>query len=190
MNKGVVMTDTGAVLREKEAKLAAKVRRARLTLESAETELNEVRTALKVLVGMGLAEAPAELAEGAAAPDALNDNQAAVIAMVPDSEERAQQPKQIIETLALIGPELNGDYVRTVLWRAAKRGIIHNKNGLYWRDKEEAPGCKPEASDNSGPVDGSQGAAWHHSPEGSIPSGSTPSQPAEEVDWEDDDVPF
>jgi len=165
------MTDTGTVLREKEAKLEARAKRARSTLESLETQLDEVRTALKVLVSMGLAEAPAELpGDGASGSDALNEKQAAVIAMVPEGEDKAQPPKHIIDALAVIGPDLNGDYVRTVLWRAAKRGIIHNKNGLYWREKEEASGLPPEASNSLGPVTGRRTPSSSIPSEGSIPS--------------------
>lgn len=186
------MTDTGTVLREREAKLEVRTRKARASLESLETELNEVRTALKVLVSMGLAEAPATMADDAPSADALSENQAAVIAMVPQGEDAAQPPKTIIELVNLIGPELNGDYVRTVLWRAAKRGIIHNKNGLYWREKEEAPGLPPEASESLGPVTGRREPSSSTPSEGSIPSGSTPPQETVvAVPWDDDDdIPF
>lgn len=183
------MTDTGTVLREKEAKLEARVKKARVTLESLETELTEVRTTLKVLVSMGLAEAPADLHDdGPSGTDALSENQSAVIAVVPQGEDQARPPKHIIDMVNLIGPELNGDYVRTVLWRLAKRGIIHNTNGLYWREKEEAP-AEAEASSSKGPV-GREGGYPPSTPEGSIPSGSTPPHTSEADVWDDDDIPF
>jgi hypothetical protein len=184
------MTDTGTVLREKEAKLETRVKRARATLESLETQLGEVRTTLKVLVDMGLAEAPADLHDGAdGGAETLNENQSAVVATVPEGEDNALPPKGIIDKLEFRGTNLNGDYVRTVLWRLAKRGAIHNKNGLYWRDKEEASGLEPEASDSLG-LHGGEAPSSSRSPEGSIPSRSTPVHASFDADLDDDDVPF
>src|SRR3712207_7993721 len=60
---------------------------------------------------------------------------------------------------------------------------LFRSNGRYWKpeserprsEKREAPDAvASEASRNSGPADGSQGRATHLDPEGSIPSGSTP----------------
>jgi hypothetical protein len=94
--------------------------------------------------------------------------------------------------------DISADYVRTTLWRLAKRGVIESNNGLYWRvsaqeafGKTEAPGAQtPEASEVSGLADGSQGRATHLDPEGSIPSSSTP--PRFDPNWDDldADVPF
>jgi hypothetical protein len=184
------MTDTGTVLREKEAKLEGRVKKARATLESLETELNEVKTALKVLVSMGLAEAPAALQDDGGGADALNQNQAAILAVVPEGQDDALPPKALIDKLAFRGMEMNGDYVRTVLWRLAKRGAIYNANGLYWRNKEEAPGLPPEASNSLGPVTGRREPSSSIPSEGSIPSGSTPPHTSAVEAWDDDDIPF
>lgn len=183
------MSETATLLREKEASLDRRVSRLRGSLEKAEAELAEVRTALKVLIGLGLVEEEQGQSEPDGGNEALNENQSAVLSCVPFGEENAVAPKTIIDTLEFTGQALNGDYVRTVLWRAAtKRNLIRSKNGLYWRDKEEAP-AEAEASRNSGPVGRERGYP-PSTPEGSTPSGSTRPPLGFETELEDDDVPF
>lgn len=72
----------------------------------------------------------------------------------------------------------------------SSRGILQSKDGRYWKPKkEEASGDEPKASNSMGPV-GREGGYPPSTPEGSIPSGSTPVQAASFDADLDDDVTF
>jgi hypothetical protein len=188
------MADAVSLLREKEAKLAGKVKRTRATLEAMETELNETAIAIRVLSSLGLSpEIEEEQADaGMTAP------QAAVLAAVPYTRELAVAPRDIFNAVRANGAhaDLTSDYVRTALWRmATKKNLIKSEDGLYWREAQhaenvEAPDAETsEASEIAGPLGGERGYP-PSAPEGSIPSGSTHVQP-ESFDTDlDDDVPF
>jgi len=106
-------------------------------------------------------------------------------------------PKDVTAALHASGRnDVTSDYVRTTLWRMAQRGLLKSNNGLYWRDTVEVEGvAAPDAgtsrADNKtvGPHGGGE-VFPADTPEGSIPSGSTPSSPAPWGDDLDDDIPF
>lgn len=167
-------------------KAQAKAKRLRAQADTAEREANEIETAIRVIERMSGADT-------APSATAVGETGAIVLQYVGYGPEKGRTPKEIHEAIELIeGGDIGADNVRTQLWRMAKRGILQSEGGRYWRKKEEASNAETsEASNSKGPADGSQGRATHLDPEGSIPSGSTPSQRTVRPPWEnDDDVPF
>lgn len=135
------MTHTLDLLKVAHAKLSAKVAKQRATLESAEVELNEISTAIRVLSRLGVAtEAETETA---------TDNNALVMAALGRVEAGAKAPKDIASEIRGAGANISDDNVRTILWRMAKRdAVTKNEAGLYWRI-DAAPSYEiddPEAS--------------------------------------------
>src|SRR5206468_3807304 len=118
----------------------------------------------------------------------VGENAAMILRYMGDGQAAGISPKEVHDMIvAMEDADISADLVRTQLWRMAKRGLLKSKDGRYWRPRnDEAPDAETsEASNTTGPADGSQGGATHLHPEGSIPSGSTPSQDAIVADWED-----
>lgn len=187
-----------ADLVEKRSKAQARVKSLEVKLASARKEFDELNVAVTVLTRHGYLRAD-DAAEAAPAPaeadtgDRLNDTYMFLLRFIPFSADWAVAPKHVTSEVHQKGrTDLSADYIRTALWRMGQRGILEsNGDGRYWRPrKNEAPDAETsEASETTGPVTGRERGYPPSTPEGSIPSGSTPSQPAAEVDWEDD-VPF
>lgn len=189
-----------SAIREKFLKSEQRVRRAESALEKAKQEHEELAVTVRTLIRHGLIAD--EGTAGRHAPEAadMNEAQSVVLSFVPKGEANAASPKEIISELHNAGREdLSGDYIRTTLWRFAKRGALKSVNGLYWWPSVtgqveivEAPDTLvSEASINTGPVTGRGTGFPSTPPEGSIPSGSTPSiRPPWETDVDDDDDPL
>jgi hypothetical protein len=180
-----------ADLKQKHAKARAKLDKLRASMAAAEKDFDELDTALNVLTKHGYIEDEAHPAAGIGAAVATNETHMYLLKFVPEGEIGAIAPKEVADIVRSTGRnDLDPDYIRTVLWRLAQRGILMNKDGRYWRPKkDEAPDAEAsEASNSMGPV-GREGGYPPSTPEGSIPSGSTPVQAADEGDL-DDDVPF
>lgn len=182
------MADALEVLQAQCEKLTAKVDRLRSGLDAAESELSDTQTALRVLSKLGVT---------ASVPDAdisnLSDAHATIVEVVPYGKARGLAPKDVWYKLNAAGEtEMSADYVRTTLWRLAKKGELGSADGVYWRETEQeieaSDDHSPEASNGTGPV-GRENGFPPTPPEGSTPSGSTPVQ---SPDWGelDDDVPF
>lgn len=190
------MTDVrsfAADIKERRTKAQAKVNRLRNSLAAATKDLEELDVALNVLVKHGYIEGDEDQPQPAIAEAAgfSNENHALLYSYVPEGEASAISPKEVTDAIHATGrTDLNADYVRTVLWRMAQRNTLESRDGRYWRPtkKEEAP-AEAEASQFRGPV-GREVGYPPSTPEGSNPSGSTPSQAAEVDAWDDDDVPF
>jgi hypothetical protein len=203
---GREVTDSPALaadLKDKLSKAEAKVIRTRTAYETAVRERDEFHVAMKVLIKHGYIQeegsAPYGVFEKAtgAGTVALNEDQTLVLDSVPYGEQFATPPRDVVNIIHAGGrDDLSGDYIRTTLWRLARRDILKSANGLYWRpltsENVEAPDAHAtEASDDLGPVTGRGRVFPAKPPEGSIPSGSTPSNVADDFDsLLDDDVPF
>lgn len=196
------MEGTAAVgidLRAAFNKADSKVKRLESALAAARDERDELATTMRVLIKHGYMPDDADLPVVTPKTGDMNERQLLVYSSVPIGEQRAIAPKLITEALHADGyVEITADYVRTTLWRLGQRNTLQVRNGLYWREpdeaeKVEAPGAEtPRASEELGPVTGRERGYPPSTPEGSIPSGSTPSRPLvlqEDHDL-DDDVPF
>jgi hypothetical protein len=139
------MTDAVSLLREKQSKLAARVRKARASLKTVEDELDEVETALRVLLKMGLSPNVEEESAAVTTVDSASRAQAAVMAAVPVGEDGALAPKEVQAIVLRRGIFVSGNYVRTTLWRMARRGQLASANGRYWK----ASSCDDEATAQS-----------------------------------------
>lgn len=196
------MTATETVANDLQARLSraeTRVKKCESALESAKLERDELAIAVRVLLKHGhivvdhISPVQAKIGD-------LNETQNLVLLSVPANSARAVAPKDVTQQLHALGyPDISADYVRTTLWRLAKRQLLANDNGLYWRtsgDEAEnvaAPDARaPRAvNESTGPV-GREGGYPPSTPEGSIPSGSTQSLSDEAramLDY-DDDIPF
>jgi hypothetical protein len=124
------MSETIAILRDKRAKLSAKVAKMASALETARAELSDTETAIKVLVQMGLAP-DIDSDTPAAAP--VTESQEAILSVLSDKPHEGMSPRQVLAALDFRGTPMNADYVRTALWRLAKRGTIATANSTYWK---------------------------------------------------------
>lgn len=187
-------------IRAKFDKSAQRVKRAESAWLKAKHEHEELAVTWKTLIRHGLIDdidAPAQTRETDAD---MNDDQSVVLGFVPKGQPFALSPKEVVTELHDSGrDDLSADYVRTTLWRFAKRGVLKSESGLYWwpsaasrAEDVAAPDAKTSGADNGsvGPHGGGSGFP-STSPEGSIPSGSTQVRrhPAWDVP-DDDDVPF
>lgn len=194
------MVDPLHALRAKRDSLRQKVERLAKQHETANTELADVETAIRVLAsvtGVGDENADTSLA---ATP---GDRQASILASLGEGRGNAQLPKTIYETYFLLeGESINLDTFRTTIWRMAKRQWTYNgttwavksQDGAYWKEIAEGP---PDLSEgpNAGGVaersiasdsksDGAS-AVQASAPVGSNPTASAPiRQP-----WERDNAP-
>jgi hypothetical protein len=176
---------------EKRTKAQTRVKSLETKLAAARKDFDELDVAVNVLTKHGYIEDEAHPAAGIGAAVATNETHMYLLKFGPEGEIGAIAPKEVADIVRSTGRnDLDPDYIRTVLWRLAQRGILMNKDGRYWRPKkDEAPDAEAsEASNSMGPV-GREGGYPPSTPEGSIPSGSTPVQAADEGDL-DDDVPF
>jgi hypothetical protein len=182
-----------ADLKQKHAKAQAKLDKARANLIAAQKDFEELDTALNVLTKHGYIDDEDTKASGPSASVAPNETHAFLLRFVPAGEIGAIAPKEVADMVRSHGrDDLDPDYIRTVLWRLAQRGVLMNKDGRYWRPrKDEAPDAETsEASNSTGPVTGRERGYPPSTPEGSIPSGSTHVQPSAFDEDLDDDVPF
>ena len=202
------MTDTISILREKRAKLAAKVAKTAAALDAAQSELDETETAIRVLVKMGLA--PDEDTD-ATANVGVTHGQELILSVLSDMPEQGMSPRAVLLALKAKGNALSADYVRTALWRLAKRNAIATANSMYWR-LPSAGGPQTETESIETPdvaapgvsiIDGRVAELEEPNKSEQRPSatgenvGSSPTPPApsanvqSENSWDfDDDVPF
>lgn len=205
-----LVSDTISILREKRTKLAAKVAKTAAALDAAQTELDETETAIRVLVKMGLA-ADEDIETPANAN--VTHGQEQILSVLSDAPERGLSPRAVLLALRAQGVALSADYVRTALWRLAKRGAIATANSNYWRlpgatslGNEEAPIQKTPGAETPGVSFEDGRVAELEDPQKSeqrpfrkgenVGSSPTPPAPIANVqanqswDLDDDDVPF
>lgn len=202
------MVEPVALLKDKRAKLAARVKKAQAALDAAKAELDETETAIRVLVRMGLATDD-ETPTPSGPP--ITEAQKLVLSALETDPDKGRSPKEVLEVLKSKGVEMNPDYVRTALWRLAKRELVSTANSVYWKVTSTGDGANPspknETPDAETPgVSGRSGrVAELEDPEKSEQRpfrkgenvGSSPTPPSSDSDvpdlthWDsDDDVPF
>ena len=153
------------------AKAQARMKRAEATFGAAKKDFDDLDVALSVLRKHGYLPAdphqPAPKSAGSG-EEPLNDNYLLMLRHIPFRADWAVAPKYVTGEVHKKGREdLSADYIRTALWRMAKRGILESNDGRYWRPrKEEASDAETaEASKvRMGLADGSQGRGYPPSP--------------------------
>jgi hypothetical protein len=193
------MVDPLVIARDRLAKAEARLKRAEKAVESARSEVADLRIAVRVM-----AEITGESAEPTTQESSVSSRVSQIFSLLPVGEQNGVAPAQIYEKFKLMdGDDISADTFRTTIWRMKDKiylftgqmpAAVRSADGKYWRDpiaRKEAPDAEAaEASKSMGPV-GREGGYPPSTPEGSIPSGSTPVQTTSEWDEDlDDDVPF
>ena len=136
------MTDHVNTLRSLIEKAAGKVTRYKKTLESAESELRDMHTALRVIEGLssesvaGNASAPTTMARQIGIAEILGVGRAGA---KPPSELYATYHKMSIEDITI-------DTFRTTIWRMKGKTFefggqvwdIEGDSGMYWKEPHES----------------------------------------------------
>lgn len=195
-------TTVGDDLKARYSHEDSKVKRLESALAAARERRDEIAVAMKVLAKLGYIEDPEAVAStNTNRVVGMNEAQSLVYQYVGCGEVGAMAPKDVTSILHSTGrDDLSADYVRTTLWRLAQRGYLKNEGGLYWRpepakaENVAAPGAEtPRAVNESAGPHGGGSVFPASSPEGSIPSGSTPPKRGF-VEFDetglDDDIPF
>lgn len=143
------MSDHIAILKERLAKCEAKVLRHKKALESAENELSDIRTTLRVL-GEISGESPSDVRGQAAGSTANRQQEIAGILAV--GRDFGQSPIDLYEEYKRLGTdEINLDTFRTTIWRMKGRSyiveateyVVNSDGGRYW--KEPASGAESQS---------------------------------------------
>jgi len=133
------MADHLEILREKLKKAEARASRARKTLESAEKEVVDFSTALRVIEGLTAENNGSSVSESAA-PTADRQNKIAQI--VPTGAENSISPVDLFPAYTKAsGDGISIDTFRTTIWRmkgkdyqvAGETYTIHGERHGYWK---------------------------------------------------------
>ena len=124
------MENAVALLREKVSKAEVKLLRAQKTMETAQTELADLRTALRVfetITGSGASAA------GSSGPSAaVLDRQACIVDLLKIGREQGVPPAELYEAYVGLGSEeISIDTFRTTIWRMKDR-LYEGKNGALF----------------------------------------------------------
>lgn len=180
------MTDTVAILRDRLAKGEAKVARLRKQLESAETEVSDVQTALRVLDQL-LNQSTSESGGGDGSTTLARQND--IVSFLPEGRENATAPADLYETFkSLSFEQINIDTFRTTIWRMkgkvytlqGRKWVVEGDNGNYWKravEDSQTQEPKLDPQDEQGNLERALGK---------------PFVAADAVPWDadDDDPPF
>ncbi len=113
-------------------KAEGRVNRLKSQLETAQTERDELTTALKVLERLILGTQSEERPN-------QSDSGSIIFQYVPTGRANAAAPREIIDRMRHDGKALGDDLVRTQLWRMSKRGELLKADGKYWREAAQSP---------------------------------------------------
>jgi hypothetical protein len=131
------VSDELAILEAHAEKLEKRAERLRAQATSAETELEEVRTAIRVL------ERLRTPAGEAAAPTGRVRQE--VITHLPPNPTSAKTPHEIWQALSDVGVSTSQANVRTILSRLVESGTAAKTDGKYWRAPVDiAPNQHPD----------------------------------------------
>lgn len=157
------MTDHVAIIKGKIEKAESRVLRYRKSLESAESELRDLHTALRVLEGI------ASGVEGVASsvPSTMG-RQLEILRLLTVGREKGQPPADLYKSyIRLGGEDITIDTFRTTIWRMKDRvfemhgaqWVVHGDGGNYWREPLEEPERDPPEADRQ-PGGASESFPW------------------------------
>lgn len=131
------MTDAIPLLESRCKKLASKVEKLRVQLETAEKDLADNQTALRVL---------SQLGTNSATDEAKGSSHARVLDALPTDGAGAMTPREVYTRLQANGVAISADNVRTILSRLKKdeEAGVRVTDGRYWR---EVGACHDTADD-------------------------------------------
>lgn len=153
------MTDHLSILRDRIEKAESKVRRYQKSLETAESELSDLETALRVFEGI----ANGGDSNGAGTPSTMG-RQLEILRLLTVGREKSQAPAELYKTYTYVGSEdITIDTFRTTIWRMKDKvfdadgseWVVHGDSGNYWKEPLEEPERDPpdpELEGSSGPL--------------------------------------
>lgn len=146
------MTDHLAILRDRIEKADARAQRYRKSLKTAENELSDLTTALRVLEGI----ASGTDSNGPGTATTMG-RQLEIVRLLGVGRENQKSPADLYGAYYHSSPEdITIDTFRTTLWRMKDRvfevkeaeWVVRGDNGTYWKEEAEAP--EPEYDRDGG----------------------------------------
>ena len=132
------MTDHLSILRDRIEKADSKVQRYKKSLETAESELSDLITALRVLEGI----TNGGDSNGSGTPATMG-RQLEILRMLSVGRDEAQSPADLYKTYSDVGSEdIAIDTFRTTIWRMKDKTFeadgsvwgVHGDSGNYWKE--------------------------------------------------------
>lgn len=173
------------LLRRREA-AEKKIKRLKEQLSSAEGDLRDVSTAIRVLAQMGLFADEGEVEKPAAPTQSLPD---LILHVVGDFPEGVAPKDVLIELKSRFSDEFAPDHVRTTLWRLANENRLRKLGEGVYAPLTKELGSEVTSEPDNGDVaewpiapDSNSGGGWPRnpsSPAGSNPAVSAPVRPSE-----------
>lgn len=191
------MTDHVAILRSKIEKAESKVQRYRKSLESADSELSDLVTALRVIEGIAN-----DTDSNGAGTTTTMTRQLDIVRLLGVGRAKGQPPADLYASYCLIGSEdIKIDTFRTTIWRMKDQEfeteggsyIVYGDSGNYWKEQVEEQIIPPPPAINPParvPPQTTQPHAWpvaDENPPSPPQSGWPP--PPKPTQW-DEDPPF
>lgn len=137
------MTDHMAILRGRIEKAESRVQRYRKSLKTAENELSDLTTALRVIEGI----AGGGDSNVAGTPVTMG-RQLDIVRLLGVGRENHRTPADLYASYCRLGGEdITIDTFRTTLWRMKDRVfqvsdaeyVVRGDNGSYWKEEADAP---------------------------------------------------
>lgn len=126
-------------LRDRAARVAAKVEKAKKALEAAVSELADVEAAIRVIEDMQGGGGRVGVS------DVVAERQANILKIMDSVRASASEPKELFSRyVTQFGDDITLDTFRTTLWRMKGKGPFHeggeqwsveNQAGRYWKEK-------------------------------------------------------
>lgn len=184
------MTDHIAILKERIEKAKAKVQRYQKSLESAETELSDLETTLRVLDGIAN---EGDSSETGSSPTL--DRQKWIAELLGVGVDNAQQPADLyVSYSAICSEDITIETFRTTIWRMKgkrfrlERGEfdVQGENGSYWKEPvishQNVAAPKLIANNEKEPT--SENAVGSDAGQGGAPTPSYPwKQPSDQTEY-------
>ena len=132
------MTDHLSILRDRIEKAESKVQRYKKSLKTAESELSDLITALRVLEGI----TNGSDSNGSGTPTTMG-RQLEILRMLTVGRDEAQSPADLYKTYSAEGSEdIAIDTFRTTIWRMKDKTFeadgsvwgVHGDSGNYWKE--------------------------------------------------------
>ena len=151
------MDDHITLLKQRLEKSQARRLRARKALESAESEISDINTTLRIL-GEISGDSPNSVRMPASASTSGRQNDIAGI--LSETRENAKSPSELFQSYTLISEDdINIDTFRTTIWRMKEnkyvdvrsgvRYVVQSESGKYWKEPL-SPNDSISIQDNSG----------------------------------------
>ena len=197
------MSDVISSLEAQLAKLAAKIEKHEKVLEASRSEQADITTAIRVL--RNLTGSGDDNQSSAIATPAVAKRQENILGLLQEGRANGSTPAHLLANYSLLYEDIPADTFRTTLWRMKGKRFklpngdwaVQGEDSVYWKEKFEAPGGEPGASNAYGRVAELEvPARSEQRPNASgenVGSSPTPPSPVQVNPWEDDlddDIPF